>query len=304
MNDSQCGTGDPEILALLDFDAAPRKRNVEGAWTPELQREFIARLAVTGSPGRAAEEMGKDETGIRNASSWPDATRFRNAWDAAIALAGRRKTSGARAVEPVRPGSRPPSLGNRRKAPESTGAARAAAPPGGLGAAVREAIPVVCDKCACDGFAGDDKFAGIPDILMFEPVRMPFGDKGWDEARQRAFIAALAVTGSTARAARSVGRHELGAERLRKMRGARGFSEAWDAALEIARDRELMRLGGTLEGLSSGSVEAASYDEDGQYSARLNDEAREQLVNKLLRLKKRKEAEARAEEGASRGVNP
>jgi hypothetical protein len=69
MSDSRQGRGepenldkpedDPEIAALLGFEPVPRKREVDGAWTPELQREFIARLAVTGSPGRASERWGR-----------------------------------------------------------------------------------------------------------------------------------------------------------------------------------------------------------------------------------------------------
>ena len=39
---------DPEIEALLDFDPVPRKRDVEGGWTPDLQRAFIARRGVEG----------------------------------------------------------------------------------------------------------------------------------------------------------------------------------------------------------------------------------------------------------------
>jgi len=289
MTYSQHGTNAPETLALLDFEPVPRRFKKESGWTAAMQRLFIAKLAVHGSPGKACDELGMYRSGIDKVFKSKGAEGFRAAWAAAVELADRRRTERVAAGHADVASLQMPFLDNRRKGPATAAA----------DATPRAPIPVVCDKCACDGFAGDDKFAGIPDILAFEPVRMPFGDKGWDEARQRAFIAALAVTGSTARAARSVGRHELGAERLRKMRGARGFSEAWDAALEIARDRELMRLGGTLEGLSSGSVEAASYDEDGQYSARLNDEAREQLVNKLLRLKRRKEGE-----DASRGVNP
>src|SRR5512144_2403631 len=75
------GIDDPEIEALLKFEPAPRKREVEGAWTPELQREFIARLAVTGSPGRASEEMGKTDTGVRKLYRSPEAASFRAAWD-------------------------------------------------------------------------------------------------------------------------------------------------------------------------------------------------------------------------------
>ena len=105
---------DPEIAALLEFEPAPRKRDVVGAWTPELQREFIARLAVTGSPGRAAEEMGKTETGVRKLYRSPHAASFRAAWDRAVELAKSRLECAA-AEERVAAGSRPPSLDARRK---------------------------------------------------------------------------------------------------------------------------------------------------------------------------------------------
>jgi len=107
---------DPEIEALLKFEPAPRKRVVEGAWTPELQREFIARLAITGSPGRASEEMGKTDTGVRKLYRSPAATSFRAAWDKAVELAERRKAVRAVKEQTVVPGSRPPSLDHRRKA--------------------------------------------------------------------------------------------------------------------------------------------------------------------------------------------
>ena len=108
---------DPEIEALLDFDPVPRKREVEGAWTPELQREFITRLAVTGSPGRASEEMGKTDTGVRRLYRSPEGKSFRAAWDRAVDLAKRRLAERAEAGEAVVPGSRPPSLDHRRKHP-------------------------------------------------------------------------------------------------------------------------------------------------------------------------------------------
>ena len=108
-------TPDPEIQALLDFEPVPRKRVVDGAWTPELQREFISRLALTGSPGRACDEMGKNETGITKLYRSPAGKSFRAAWDGAVALAQRRKAEQTLAYAPVAPGSRPPSLDNRRK---------------------------------------------------------------------------------------------------------------------------------------------------------------------------------------------
>ena len=57
-------TPDPEVEALLDFEPVPRKREVENGWTPELQRQFIARLARHGSATKACDEMAKNQTGI------------------------------------------------------------------------------------------------------------------------------------------------------------------------------------------------------------------------------------------------
>lgn len=106
---------DPGIAALLDFEPVPRKREVDGAWTPELQREFISRLAVTGSIGRAAEEMGKTDSGVRKLYRSPGGASFRAAWEAAIELAKRRLAEAFPADERVAPGSRPPGLDARRK---------------------------------------------------------------------------------------------------------------------------------------------------------------------------------------------
>jgi len=154
---------------------------------------------------------------------------------------------------------------------------------------------VLCDNCRQTGIAGDERFAQIPDILAFEPVRGSFQDRDWNEELQRAFIASLAVTGSPAQAAKSVGRHALGAERLRKARGGRGFGEAWDAAIEIARERELQRRSGSLlllDGADSDERESWHFPGDGTEED--IDEVRERLVQKLLRLKRRGEAEDRA----------
>lgn len=286
MTDSQHITGDPEILALLDFEPVPRNPNQPKAWTPDKQREFIAALAVRGTKAQACADVGKNRTGIDALYHDPEGASFRAAWDAALELHERREAERIAAL-PAVPSGKPPSIDRRRKAePVSPAAMR------------REAIPVVCDRCACEGIAGDDNFAGIPDILAFEPVRAPLHDKGWDDERQRAFIAALAVTGSASQAARSVGRHELGAERLRKMRGAREFSEAWDAAIEIARDREMMRRSEELKQLDGADAdERASWHFPGdEMTPEASDEIRARLVRKLLRLKDRRAAEREAEE--------
>ena len=102
----------PEILALLDFEPVPRAREVENAWTPELQREFISRLAVHGSATKACEEMGKNRTGVTKLYRSPQGASFREAWHAAVELAKMRR---ANATAFVAPGAMPPTIDNRRK---------------------------------------------------------------------------------------------------------------------------------------------------------------------------------------------
>jgi len=62
-------------------------------------------------------------------------------------------------------------------------------------------IPVICDICRAEGSAGAEGFAEIEDILGFEPVPRRPQVNSWTPEQQRAFIAALAITGSAARAA-------------------------------------------------------------------------------------------------------
>jgi hypothetical protein len=112
------------------------------------------------------------------------------------------------------------------------------------------AIPVVCDECRAKGMAGDGRFAGVPDILDFDPVPRRARSDGWKPEHQRAFIAALAITGSPRQAARIVGKHEFGAQTLRTARGGRGFAAAWEAAEDIYREREHMRIHANLAELA------------------------------------------------------
>ena len=60
---------------------------------------------------------------------------------------------------------------------------------------------------------------------------------GWTEERQRAFIAALALSGSVRAAARHVGLSPRTAYRLLDMDGADSFAAAWDRAADIGRAR-------------------------------------------------------------------
>ena len=107
---------DPEILALLEFDPVPRKVEVEGGWSPERQREFIARLAVHGSPNKACEELGMNRTGVTKLYKSPMGASFRAAWHDAVELAKQRQAERA-AKEFVAPGTKAPTLDHRRKTP-------------------------------------------------------------------------------------------------------------------------------------------------------------------------------------------
>ena len=149
--------------------------------------------------------------------------------------------------------------------------------------------------------AGDGPFAAIPDILDFEPVPRRAHANGWSPEHQRAFIAALAITGSANQAARFVGRAQFGADRLRTAAGGRSFAAAWDAALDLARDRELARLHGNLGELAKATGErdaraaaegrlvvadpgAGDADEDSM--AQEVEQARDNIRRKLLGAKR------------------
>jgi hypothetical protein len=112
-------------------------------------------------------------------------------------------------------------------------------------------IPVICDRCRAAGMAGDEAFSAIPDILNFTPVPRRARADGWKEEHQRAFIAALAITGSPRQAARAIGRHQFGAEQLRNARAGKSFAIAWDAAIDLAREREAFRIHENLAGLAA-----------------------------------------------------
>ena len=75
-------------------------------------------------------------------------------------------------------------------------------------------------------------------IPAFSPVpRAKDRHNGWKPEVQRAFIEALAETGSVKSAARRVGRAEVGAYLLRRHPEAQPFRAAWDAALDIGMRR-------------------------------------------------------------------
>jgi len=106
-------------------------------------------------------------------------------------------------------------------------------------------FPVLCDRCRAEGHAGEAEFAelaGLGDLLDFEPVprRIERSD-GWNAEVQRAFVAALAVTGSDRQSAAVVGRAQFGVTQLRKAKGNASFLAACDKAVEIFHEKERVR---------------------------------------------------------------
>lgn len=80
-----------------------------------------------------------------------------------------------------------------------------------------------------------DQRAPLP---AFDPVpRKCARHDGWTPERQKAFIEALADTGSVRRAARMVNMSQANAYALRRAEGAEGFRRAWSAALDFGLGR-------------------------------------------------------------------
>lgn len=75
-----------------------------------------------------------------------------------------------------------------------------------------------------------DQRVPLPD---FAPVPRRFRHDGWTPERQRAFIEALAQTGSVKHAANRINMAKEGAYQLRLAPGSDGFRKAWDAALDF-----------------------------------------------------------------------
>lgn len=76
-----------------------------------------------------------------------------------------------------------------------------------------------------------------PPIPEFEPVPRKYRHDGCTPERQRAFIEALADTGSVRRAAAMVNMAQTNCYTLRRAPGAEGFRRAWDIALDFGLKR-------------------------------------------------------------------
>ncbi|MEA3036976.1 MAG: hypothetical protein QOH04_2753 [Sphingomonadales bacterium] len=105
-----------------------------------------------------------------------------------------------------------------------------------------ESIPVVCDRCRAEGLAGAEGFEDLGGLLDFEPVPLRYRVDGFSPDVQRAFIAALAVTGSDRQAAIAVGKSPFAVDQLKKHEGNEGFMAAREKALAMAKADKDRRL--------------------------------------------------------------
>jgi len=76
-----------------------------------------------------------------------------------------------------------------------------------------------------------------PPVPDFAPVPRKYRYDGWTPERQKAFIEALAETGSVTRAAAQVNMAQANCYTLRRAPGAEEFRRAWDAALDFGVKR-------------------------------------------------------------------
>jgi len=80
-----------------------------------------------------------------------------------------------------------------------------------------------------------------PPLPDFTPVPRKYRHDGWTPERQKAFIGALADTGSVSRAAAMVNMAQANCYTLRRAAGAESFRRAWAAALDfgVARLKDI-----------------------------------------------------------------
>lgn len=121
----------------------------------------------------------------------------------------------------------------------------------------RAPLPVICDRCRAEGLAGEDPFEAFGALLDFEPVpRRARRADGWDAEAQRAYIAALSLTGTDRAACRAVGKSAFGVTQLLDHEGSESFRAARDEALAMAADERSFRL---AEGVRAVAAEQAGW---------------------------------------------
>jgi hypothetical protein len=87
------GTGDFSHYGdLLEFEPVPRPVKRVDGWHEEKQRAFIALLATTGSPHRAAMAIGMTRGSVNKLREAQGSDSFSAAWDRALAIAAETGT--------------------------------------------------------------------------------------------------------------------------------------------------------------------------------------------------------------------
>lgn len=132
-----------------------------------------------------------------------------------------------------------------------------------------------------------------PVHLDFTPIPRRYRHDGWTPERQRAFIAALAETGSVKHAAQRVGMSTDGAYQLRRQKGAASFAAAWLAAL----DQGVQRLEDIALERAINGIEVPVYS----YGKLVG--TRRVFNDRLLMFLLRNRAHDRYPEGAIRGAS-
>lgn len=144
----------------------------------------------------------------------------------------------------------------------------------------------------------DPRTARLPvpagELPPFTPVpRQCNRHDGWTPDRQRAFIEALADTGSVASACKAVDMSERGAYHLRRQTGAEAFRAAWQVALDLGVQRiEDVAMDRALNGVEE---PVYSYGEMIGTRTRYND--------RLLMFMLRNRAPHRFADGRSKAMN-
>ena len=123
-------------------------------------------------------------------------------------------------------------------------------------------VPTLCDTCRATGTAGASPFEDLAGLLDFTPVPVRSHANNWTPEHQRAFVAALAVTGTEREAARSIGRYAAGADRLRKLPRGKSFADACQNALDLYRERELAGLDAAMVKLDEQARAARAHRKD------------------------------------------
>ena len=157
-------------------------------------------------------------------------------------------------------------------------------------------IPVICDRCRATGQSGEADFPHLGDLLDFAPVpRKTARVDGWSADKQRAFIAAVAATGSKRRAAMSLGMAPYGIDQLLKAEGNDGFKAAYDRALAIAKANGSMKIAQGVADAAARNAQltppsrlrgldpAEPEEDEEEYSDEAKMEMIEALADKFLR---------------------